>query len=92
MDSGVLQIARRYDPLPTTAAAPERDRQLADLTARLQLQAANPASPYAPPVVPKISGADAMRRRMETAPGCNIMLNVPCLQSTPMVGIGIPTN
>ena len=27
-----------------------------------------------------------------TAPACNIMLNVPCIQNTPMVGIGIPTN
>jgi hypothetical protein len=65
-------------------------RKLPDGT--IVLQAANPVSPYAPPVVPKLSGADAMRRRMETAPACNIMLNVPCLQNTPMVGIGIPTN
>ncbi|MES2256392.1 MAG: hypothetical protein V4559_15300 [Pseudomonadota bacterium] len=56
------------------------------------LQAANPVSPYAPPVVPKISGADAMRHQMQTTPACNIMLNVPCVQNTPMVGIGIPTN
>jgi hypothetical protein len=53
---------------------------------------ANTQSPFAPPPVPKLSGADAMRRQMQTAPGCNIMLNVPCVQNTPMVGIGIPTN
>jgi hypothetical protein len=56
------------------------------------LEAANP-SPYAPPpAIPKLSGADAMRHQMQTAPPCPIMLNVPCLPSTPMVGIGIPTN
>jgi hypothetical protein len=55
------------------------------------LEAANP-SPFAPPPVPKLSGADAMRHQMQTAPPCPIMLNVPCLQNTPMVGIGIPTN
>jgi hypothetical protein len=55
------------------------------------LEAAN-SSPFAPPPVPKLSGADAMRHQMQTAPPCPIMLNVPCLQNTPMVGIGIPTN
>jgi hypothetical protein len=55
------------------------------------LEAANPApSPFAPPPVPKLSGADAMRRQMQTAPPCPIMLNIPCVQTTPM--ISIPTN
>lgn len=53
------------------------------------LEAANP-SPFAPPPEPKFSGADALRRQMQTAPPCPIMLNVPCLQTTPM--ISIPTN
>jgi hypothetical protein len=57
------------------------------------LQAANPISPYAPPVVPKISGADAMRRQMQQAPPCPILVTTPgCVARTPMVGIGIPTN
>ncbi|MEP6829011.1 MAG: hypothetical protein ABI963_01630 [Rhizomicrobium sp.] len=56
------------------------------------LQAANPVSPYAPPPIPKLSGADAMRQRMRTAPPCPILANTPCLTETPMVGIGIPTN
>ena len=55
------------------------------------LQAANP-SPYAPPPVPKLSGADAMRRQMQTAPPCPILVNTPCVTTTPMVGIGIPVN
>ena len=55
------------------------------------LEAANP-SPYAAPPVPKLSGADAMRRQMQTAPPCPILANTPCLSNTPMVGIGIPTN
>lgn len=55
------------------------------------LEAANPSS-FAPPPAPKLSGADAMRHQMQTAPPCPIMLNVPCLQNTPMVGVGIPTN
>ena len=55
------------------------------------LEAANP-SPFAPPPHPKLSGADAMRRQMQTAPPCPIMVNTPCLSNTPMVGIGIPTN
>ena len=55
------------------------------------LEAANP-SPFAPPPQPKLSGADAMRHQMQTAPPCPIMVNTPCLNNTPMVGIGIPTN
>jgi len=54
------------------------------------LEAANP-SPFAPPpAAPKLSGADAMRRQLQTAPPC--MPNAPCTSNTPMVGIGIPTN
>ncbi|HXS08317.1 MAG TPA: hypothetical protein VN723_16115 [Rhizomicrobium sp.] len=55
------------------------------------LEAANP-SPFAPPPEPKLSGADAIRRQMQTAPPCPILVNTPCLSNTPMVGIGIPTN
>ena len=56
------------------------------------LQAAN-QSPFAPPPpIPKLSGADAMRHQMQTTAPCPIMLNIPCVQTTPMVGIGIPTN
>lgn len=55
------------------------------------LEAANP-SPFAPPTVPTLSGADALRRQMQTAPPCPILVNTPCLPNTPMVGIGIPTN
>ena len=87
--------AENYENLTQTERArcrrePWIARKMPDGT--IVLQAANPMSPYAPPVVPKISGADAMRRQMQTAPACNIMLNVPCVQNTPMVGIGIPTN
>jgi hypothetical protein len=53
------------------------------------LEAANP-SPFVAPPEPKFSGADAMRHQMQTAPPCPIMLNVPCVQTTPM--ISIPTN
>jgi hypothetical protein len=55
------------------------------------LEAANP-SPFAPPPAPKLSGADALRRQTQTAPPCPIMLNTPCLENVPKVGIGIPTN
>ncbi len=53
------------------------------------LEAANP-SPFAPPAEFKLSGADALRRQLQTAPPCPIMLNIPCVQTTPM--ISIPTN
>jgi hypothetical protein len=55
------------------------------------LEAANP-SPFAPAPAPKLSGADALRRQTQTAPPCPIMLNTPCLENVPKVGIGIPTN
>ena len=56
------------------------------------LEAANP-SPYAPPSQLKLSGADAMRRQLQTAPPCPVILvNTPCLGNTPMAGFGIPTN
>ena len=55
------------------------------------LEAANP-SPFAPPPTIKLTGADAMRRQLQTAPPCPILVNTPCLSNTPMVGIGIPTN
>ena len=88
--------AENYENLTQTERArckrePWIARKMPDGT--IVLQAANPVSPYAPPSVPKISGADAMRRRMETAPPCPILVNTPgCVARTPMVGIGIPTN
>ena len=54
------------------------------------LEAANPSIYAPPPALPKLSGADAMRHQLQTAPPCPIMLNVPCVQTTPI--IGIPTN
>lgn len=51
------------------------------------LEAAAP-SPFAPAPAPKISGAEAMRRQMETAPpGCSLVTNTPCVNPTPMVTI-----
>jgi hypothetical protein len=52
------------------------------------LEAAAP-SPFAPaPTVPKISGADALRHDMQTAPPCPIMVsNVPCMTVTPQLSI-----
>ena len=51
------------------------------------LEAAAP-SPFAPTPAPKISGAEAMRRQMETAPsGCSLVTNVPCVNPTPMISI-----
>lgn len=55
------------------------------------LEAANP-SPFAPPPQPKLSGADALRRQTQTTAPCPIMLNTPCLENVPKIGIGIPTN
>jgi hypothetical protein len=54
------------------------------------LEAANPSIYAPPPGLPKLSGADAMRHQLQTAPPCPIMLNVPCVQTMPI--IGIPTN
>ncbi len=40
------------------------------------------------PTVPKISGAEAMRHELQTAPGCQLMVaNVPCMNPTPMISI-----
>jgi hypothetical protein len=40
------------------------------------------------PLVPKISGAEALRHEMQTAPPCPIMLaNVPCMNVTPQLSI-----
>ena len=52
------------------------------------LQAAAP-SPFAPaPAAPKLSGADALRREMQTAPsGCSLVTNVPCTTVTPQITI-----
>ena len=55
------------------------------------LEAANP-SPFAPAPAPKLSGADALRRQMQTAPPCPIVVNTPCLTNVPSVGITIPVN
>jgi hypothetical protein len=51
------------------------------------LEAAAP-QPFAPLPVPKISGAEALRHEMQTAPPCPIMLaNVPCMNVTPQLSI-----
>lgn len=56
------------------------------------LQAANP-SPFAPTPVPKLSGADALRHQTQTAPPCPVVVvNAPCLENVPKIGIGIPVN
>lgn len=40
------------------------------------------------PLVPKISGGEALRRQMQTAPsGCSLVSNVPCTTVTPQVTI-----
>jgi hypothetical protein len=40
------------------------------------------------PLVPKITGADALRREMQTAPsGCTLVTNIPCVNPTPMLSI-----
>lgn len=40
------------------------------------------------PSVPKISGAEALRHEMQTAPsGCSLVSNVPCMNVTPQVSI-----
>jgi hypothetical protein len=51
------------------------------------LEAAAP-QPFAPALVPKISGAEALRHEMQTAPPCPIMVsNVPCMNVTPQLSI-----
>ena len=51
------------------------------------LEAAAP-QPFAPAPVAKISGAEALRHEMQTAPPCPIMLaNVPCMNVTPQLSI-----
>jgi hypothetical protein len=51
------------------------------------LEAAAP-QPFAPAPVAKISGADALRHEMQTAPPCPIMVsNVPCMTVTPQLSI-----
>ncbi len=51
------------------------------------LEAAAP-SPFAPAPRPKISGAEALRHQMETAPpGCALVTNTPCVNPTPMISI-----
>jgi hypothetical protein len=51
------------------------------------LEAAAP-QPFAPAPVAKISGAEALRHEMQTAPGCSIMVsNVPCMNVTPQLSI-----
>jgi hypothetical protein len=52
------------------------------------LEAAMP-SPFAPaPTVPKISGGEALRHELQTAPPCPIMVaNVPCMTVTPQLSI-----
>ena len=51
------------------------------------LEASAP-QPFAPLSVPKISGAEALRHEMQTAPPCPIMVsNVPCMNVTPQFSI-----
>jgi hypothetical protein len=54
------------------------------------LEAAAP-SPFAPaPTVPKISGGEALRHELQTAPPCPIMVaNIPCMTPTPMISIPV---
>lgn len=40
------------------------------------------------PIVPRISGAEALRHELQTAPsGCSLVTNVPCMNVTPQVSI-----
>jgi hypothetical protein len=39
---------------------------------------------------PPVTGAEALRRRMQTAPPCPMILNTPCMQTTPL--LTLPTN
>jgi len=49
---------------------------------------ASATQPFAPLPVPKISGAEALRHEMQTAPPCPIMVsNVPCMNVTPQLSI-----
>lgn len=42
------------------------------------------------PPVPTLSGADALRHEMQTAPPCPVVLiNVPCVNPTPMISIPV---
>jgi hypothetical protein len=53
------------------------------------LEAAMP-QPFAPPPVPKISGGEALRHELQTAPPCPIMVaNIPCMSPTPMITIPV---
>jgi hypothetical protein len=59
-------------------------RKLPDGT--IVLQAAAPQAIV--PEVPKITGAEAMRRELQTAPsGCSLVTNIPCVTPTPMFSI-----
>jgi hypothetical protein len=62
-------------------------RKLPDGT--IVLEAAAP-SPFAPAPVPKITGGEALRRGLETAPpGCSLVSNLPCMNITPQVSIPV---
>jgi hypothetical protein len=40
------------------------------------------------PIVPRISGGEALRHELQTAPpGCSLVTNVPCMNVTPQVSI-----
>jgi hypothetical protein len=40
------------------------------------------------PIVPRISGGEALRHELQTAPpGCSLVTNVPCMNITPQVSI-----
>ena len=52
------------------------------------LEAAAPQAIESP--VPKISGGEALRREMQTAPpGCSLVSNVPCINPTPQITIPV---
>lgn len=51
------------------------------------LEAAAP-QPFAEPPAPKVTGGEALRHEMQTAPsGCSLVSNVPCMNVTPQVSI-----
>jgi hypothetical protein len=59
-------------------------RKLPNGTIVLEAQAPQAIQPPA-----GLSGADAMRHEMQTAPGCPILANVPCMNPTPLIRIPV---
>ncbi|HWF65419.1 MAG TPA: hypothetical protein VN685_12470 [Rhizomicrobium sp.] len=53
------------------------------------LEAAAP-SPFAPAPAPTITGGEALRRELQTAPkGCSLVSNLPCMNVTPQISIPV---